>query len=129
MTSRKTPIAAALIAAAFSVAAWTFATAADAATNRVEVASRVTLAQGAPFHGKVLSRKAACERNRTVEVYRVDPGPDGLYGGTRSNARGRWEIPAGMPNGKFYAVVKQRSINAAGKTLVCKGAISPRATF
>ena len=28
--------------------------------------------------GKVVSRKAACERGRTVEVYRVDPGPDGL---------------------------------------------------
>lgn len=126
MTSRKTRIAIALIVAALSVAAWTSSA---AAANRVEVASRVTLAQTAPFHGKVLSRKAACERNRTVAVYRVDPGSDGLYGRTRSDARGRWAIPAGMPNGKFYAIAKQRSIGTTGKTFVCKRAISPKATF
>jgi hypothetical protein len=72
MTSRKTRIVITLIVAALSVAAWTSSA---AAADRVEVASRVTLAQTVPFHGKVLSKKAACERNRTVEVYRVDPGP------------------------------------------------------
>ncbi len=126
MTSAKIRIAIALVVAALSVAAWTSSA---AAANRVEVASRVTLAQGAPFHGKVLSKKAACERNRTVEVYRVDPGPDGLYDSTTSNAQARWSIPAGTPNGKFYAVVKQRSIGTAGTTFVCKKAISPKAAF
>ncbi len=71
----------------------------------------------------------ACERGRTVEVYRVDPGPDGLYDRTTSGAQGEWSIPAGMPNGKFYAVAKQRSIDAPGKTLVCKRATSPRVAF
>ncbi|CAA9402692.1 MAG: hypothetical protein AVDCRST_MAG22-1202 [uncultured Rubrobacteraceae bacterium] len=126
MTSRRTPIVMALVVAALLAAAW--ATSA-AAANRVEVASRVTFSQSAPFHGRVLSLKAACERNRTVAVFRVDPGSDGLYGGTKSGAGGGWSIPAGMPNGKFYAVVKQRSIDTAGKTFVCKKAVSPKAAF
>jgi len=29
----------------------------------------VTIEQDYAFHGKVLSRRAACERNRTVAVY------------------------------------------------------------
>jgi len=126
MTPTKTRIAIALVGAALSAAAWTSGA---AAAERVEVASRVTLAQTIPFHGKVLSKKAACERGRTVEVYRVDPGPDGLYDRTTSDAQGGWAIPAGMPNGKFYAIAKQRSIDAPGKILVCKRAISPKATF
>ncbi len=126
MTSRKTRIVITLIVAALSVAAWTSSA---AAADRVEVASRVTLAQTVPFHGKVLSKKAACERNRTVEVYRVDPGPDGLYDRTTSDAQGGWSIPAGTPNGKFYAVAKQRSIDTPGKTLVCKRAISSKVAF
>jgi len=126
MIPTKTRIAIALVGAALSVAAWTSGA---AAAERVEVASRVTLAQADPFHGKVVSRKATCERGRTVEVYRVDPGPDGLYDRTTSDAQGGWSIPAGMPNGKFYAVAKQRSIDAPGRTLVCRRAISPRVAF
>lgn len=97
------------------------------ATATTKIASRVTLAQSSPFHGKVLSKKAACERNRTVKVYRVDPGPDGLYGTTTSNADGEWSIPAGIPHGTFYAVVKQRPIGNG--TTVCKRAISPKVTW
>jgi len=125
MTPTKTRIAVALVGAALSAAAWASGA---AAAERIEVASRVTLAQADPFHGKVLSRKAACEKGRTVEVYRVDPGPDGLYDRTTSDAQGAWSIAAGMPNGKFYAVAKQRKIDA-GKTFVCKKATSPRVAF
>ena len=126
MTSTKTRIAVVVVGAALSAAAWASGA---AAAERVEVASRVTLAQADPFHGKVLARKAACERGRTVEVYRVDPGPDGLYDRTLTDAQGAWSIPAGMPNGKFYAVAKQRSIDALGKTLVCSRATSPKVAF
>jgi hypothetical protein len=52
----------------------------------------VTLEQDYAFHGKVFSRRDACERNRTVAVYQVRPGADGLYDATRSNAEGRWEV-------------------------------------
>ena len=126
MTSRKTRILITLIAAALSGFAWTTGA---AAADRVAVATRATLAQADPFHGRIISKKAACERNRTVEVYRVEQGSDGLYGSTSSDAQGRWSVPAGMPNGKFYAVARQRSIDASGKTLVCKRAISPKVAF
>ena len=126
MTPTKTRIAIALVGAALSAAAWTSGA---GAAERVEVASRVTLAQADPFHGKVISRRATCERGRTVEVYRVDPGPDGLYDRTTSDAQGAWSIPAGMPSGKFYAVAKQRTIDAPGKTLVCERDTSPRVAF
>lgn len=121
--SRKPLIIIALVAATL-VAAWT-----SGAAVADRVASRVTLAQIEPFHGKVLSGKAVCKRNRTVKVYRVDPGPDGLYGTTRSNAQGRWSIPAGAPNGKFYAIAIQRKISAPKTTFVCKRAISPKVMF
>ncbi len=126
MTPTKTRIAMALVGAALAAAALTSGV---AAAERVGVDSRVTLAQSDPFHGKVLSRKAACERGRTVEVYRVDPGPDGLYDRTTSDAQGAWSIPAGIPNGKFYAVAKQRTIDAPVRTIACKWAISPRVAF
>jgi hypothetical protein len=126
MTHTRTRVAVALAGAALTAAAWTSGA---AAADRVEIDSRVTLAQADPFHGKVVAKKAACERGRTVEVYRVDPGPDGLYDRTTTDARGKWSIPAGMPNGKFYALAKQRSIDAPGKTLVCKKATSPRVAF
>ena len=127
MTPTKVRIALALAGAALTAAAWT--TSGAAAADRVEVASRVTLAQADPFHGKVVSRKVACERGRTVAVYRVEQGPDGLYGSTASDAQVKWSIPALMPNGKFYAVAKQRSIDAPGKTFVCKRAASPKVAF
>jgi hypothetical protein len=94
------------------------------AAGRVEVGSRVTIEQDYAFHGKVLSQRDACERNRTVAVYLVRPGADGLYDTTRSNAAGEWEILAGAPNGDFYAVARARSIDKGTTTLVCKRAES-----
>jgi len=105
------------------------ASSAVAATDLVKINSRVTLAQSDPFHGKVVSKKAACERSRTVEVYKVLAGPDGLYDATKSNAQGEWSILGGMPNGDFYAVAKQRSIDTGSTTLVCVKAVSPTVTF
>jgi hypothetical protein len=99
------------------------------AANRVEIGSRVTLASSDPFHGKVLSRRDACARDRAVAVYLVKPGPDGLYDTTRSNALGEWSLPAGMPNGDFYAVARVRSIDKGTTTLVCNKAVSHAVTF
>ena len=105
------------------------ASSAALAAGRIEAGSRVSLAQDDPFHGKVLSRRSACERDRTVAVYLVRDGADGLYGTTRSNASGEWSIPAGIPTGDFYAVVRQRTIDKGTTTLVCKTAISPTVAF
>jgi hypothetical protein len=115
----------------FMVAAFVVALASSAAVaeDRVDVGSRVTLEEDYAFHGKVFSKRAACERNRTVAVYLVRPGADGLYDTTKSNAEGEWEILAGAPNGDFYAVAKVRSIDKGTTTLVCKRAESAVATF
>jgi hypothetical protein len=107
----------------------TLASSAALAAGRVEVSSRVTLEQDYAFHGNVLSKREACERNRTVAVYQVRPGVDGLYDTTKSNAEGEWEILAGAPNGEFYAVAKARSIDKGTTTLVCKRTESPVAEF
>jgi hypothetical protein len=107
----------------------TLASSVALAAGRVEVGSRVTLEQDYAFHGKVLSKRAACERNRTVAVYLVKPGADGLYDTTKSNAEGEWEILAGAPNGDFYAVARVRSIDKGTTTLVCKRAESAVGAF
>ena len=107
----------------------TLASSAALATGRVEVGSRVTLEQDYAFHGKVFSKRDACERNRTVAVYLVRPGADGLYDTTKSNAESEWEILAGAPNGDFYAVARARSIDKGTTTLVCKRAESAAFAF
>ena len=107
----------------------TLASSVALAAGRVEVGSRVTLEQDYAFHGKVFSKRAACERNRTVAVYLVKPGADGLYDTTKSNAEGEWEILAGAPNGDFYAVARVRSIDKGTTTFVCKRAESAVAAF
>ena len=107
----------------------TMASSVALAAGRVEVGSRVTLEQDYAFHGKVLSQRDACERNRTVAVYLVRPGADGLYDTTRSNAEGEWEILAGAPNGDFYAVARARSIDKGTTALVCKRAQSAAFAF
>lgn len=127
MTLRKVQSTVVLFSVAILIAV--LVSSAALAANRVEVGSRVTLASSDPFHGKVLSKRDACERNRTVAVYLVKPGADGLYDTTRSNALGEWSIPAGMPNGDFYAVARVRSIDKGTTTLVCKRAESSAVTF
>jgi hypothetical protein len=107
----------------------TLASSVALAAGRVEVGSRVTLEEDYAFHGKVFSKRAACERDRTVAVYLVKPGADGLYDTTKSNAEGEWEVLAGAPNGDFYAVARVHSIDKGTTTLVCKRAESAVAAF
>lgn len=115
-------VAVALTTLVFASPAW------PSGPAKARIVTHITLAESSPFHGKVLSRRVACERNRTVKVYRVDPGPDGLFGTTTSNADGEWSIPAGIPHGTFYAVAKPRSIGTDSTTL-CKRAVSREVTW
>jgi hypothetical protein len=89
--------------------------------------SKVTLKPDNPFHGRVISEKPACERGRTVQVFDKQPGTDGLYGATETDAEGRWSMPA-SPNGDFYAKVK-RKVGPAGTTFSCRPDLSPVRTF
>ena len=76
MTSRFKSTAVLFVAALLLAA---FASTAAFAADRVEVGSRVTIAQDYAFHGQVFSKRDICERNRTIAVYLVTPGADGLY--------------------------------------------------
>lgn len=102
-----------------AVAALTF-TALAAAGNVERFDSTVRLSASNPFHGRVLSTRHACEVGRTVKVFNKRPGPDGVFGTTTTNGRGKWSIPAN-PNGDFYAGVKRREEGTAGTTFVCRG--------
>lgn len=81
--------------------------------------STVTLSALGPFHGKVLSKRAACKRDRLVSVFRVEQGEDGLFGSTRSDGSGKWKIEA-TPNGDFYAIVKRRAKKSGDTVQVCR---------
>jgi hypothetical protein len=102
-----------------------FAATAALAGGLQRVASKVRLANADPFHGKVVSEKRACERNRTVKVYKSNyTMPDGLYGSTTTDADGKWSIPA-TPNGKFYAVVTKKET----AKFLCRADVSPTKSF
>ncbi len=121
------------LAATLAIAALAIAALASTAlaTRHIRIASEVTLAVGNPFHGKVNSKpySHACRPQRTVKVFRVDPGPDGLFGKTTTDQKGRWSMSGGMPHGKFYAVVKKLSQGTAGTIYVCKSDTSPTVQF
>jgi hypothetical protein len=105
------------LGAAAAIAALVATVALGTTTKRFD--SKVTLAKSDPFHGRVVSDKHACEVKRTVKILVSQPGPDDLYGRTKTDKQGNWSKPA-TPNGDFYAVVKRRSEGTAGTIFVCK---------
>jgi hypothetical protein len=115
-----------ILGVALAVAA-TAATAALGTTVK-RFDSKVTLSSNNPFHGRVISKKHACEVQRKVKVFNKKPGPDGLFGKTTTDGQGKWSIPA-MPNGKFYAKVTRRKEGAAGTIFVCRPDLSPVKEF
>jgi hypothetical protein len=70
------------------------------------------------FHGTLKSSKAACEKNRTVKLYKVKPGPDRMLKRGASNARGRWTTPIGnpVPSGSYYVKATHRGNCKAAKS-------------
>jgi hypothetical protein len=115
-----------LLGAAAALTGLAAAMALGTVTKRID--SKVTLSANNPFHGRVTSKKHPCEVKRTVKIFNQKPGPDGLFGRTKTDKQGKWSKPA-MPNGKFYAVVKRREEGTAGTIFVCKSDQSPTRTF
>jgi hypothetical protein len=111
---------------AAAIAALTAASAVGGNVKRFD--SKVTLAKTNPFSGRVISDKHACEVKRTVKILVSNPGPDDLYGRTKTDKQGHWSKPA-TPNGDFYAVVKRREEGAAGTTYICRSDTSPTRHF
>ncbi len=115
-----------LLGAAAAITALAAASALGTTTKRFD--SKVTLRASNPFSGRVISKKHACEVRRTVKILNKKPGPDSLYGRTKTDKQGNWSKPA-TPNGDFYAVVKRHEEGTAGTIFVCKSDTSPTRHF
>lgn len=96
--------------------------AAAADGHYVRYPDRVTIARSPDLHGSVISRRAGCEKRRTIRIYRVDPGPDGLLATTRSSSTGRWQYLSPSLTGDFYARIAVRVVRSAGHRHVCGSA-------
>jgi hypothetical protein len=103
---------------------------AAAATNTVEINSRIIMRESFPaFHGRVKSPNDACEDNRLVKLFKKKrSGGRKLLGKTHTDVEGKWEIIVDpLRSGSYRAVVKQRAEGTAGTTFVCLRDKSKRA--
>lgn len=126
MRSRLT---ATIVAVAASSATLTLAMpVADAAAPRPKkVSSTVTIkgfdgsnADRVVFFGKVKSKKAACEKRRTVKLRQIDQ--DLAAGKDKTNRSGVWRTHFDgntIDPGKFKATVLKKTIKVNGKRIVC----------
>ena len=93
--------------------------------NRVKIDSKVTVAladvdlgRTVAWHGRVKSRKHACEVHRTVKVFDVRGAkPDKPIEQDRSNRRGKWRFVHHVEPGRFYAKALRREEG----NFVCRG--------
>jgi hypothetical protein len=77
-----------------------------------------SLPEGA--EGTVSSRRAVCERNRRVELFRASDVPDGepqSYGTDRTDRRGNWQVDAALFAGDYYVRVAPKLVTLASHTL------------
>lgn len=86
---------------------------------------KVTIRTNPDFHGRVISEKGACERQRRVQIYREQSGPDGLFDTATTDADGRWERLVSQLTGEFYAKIRRRAVGGPGHDHICKGDRSP----
>lgn len=94
-----------------------------ACPSRVD--SRVSIAyddRGRSFNGRVTSQRASCEGSRRVVVKKVRRGADSVVGNDVSDRRGKWEVEAARPKGRYYANAKRRLVTNG--TVECKKARS-----
>ena len=104
-------IAVAAAATFVLAAAVGIATAAEKADSKVEVTKATGDESGVDVRGTVSSRRARCEKHRTVAVYHDTPPPgpdknDFKLGETTTNDKGKWRLSSTELPDKVYAVVK-----------------------
>jgi hypothetical protein len=96
-----------------------------AAAHTVRFDGRVTIRTNPDFHGRVISEKPRCERQRRVLIYREESGPDGLFARTRTGSDGRWQRLVTQLTGDFYAKIRRKDIGSGGHDHICRGDRSP----
>jgi hypothetical protein len=94
---------------------------ATAGGHSARFADRVTITRNPDLHGRVMSRRAGCVKGRTVRIYRVQSGPDGLLDTTRAGGDGRWRYLSPSLTGDFYATIRRRTVTSARHRHVCLG--------
>ncbi|MGH2808559.1 MAG: hypothetical protein ACRDKT_14930 [Actinomycetota bacterium] len=77
-------------------------------------------------NGNVTSRNDSCVANRTVRLFRVQDGPDQLFGRDRTSMRGLWDIEAPLVAGEYYVIVMRRHIETRAHDHDCLRARSLR---
>jgi hypothetical protein len=71
------------------------------------------------FHGKLKSSRSACATERTVKLFRKNPGADKLLGTDKSNAKTKWSIPIKLKSGaSYYAKAPAKGSCRAAKSKV-----------
>ncbi len=87
---------------------------------------------GDVFTGQVSSAKAACERGRSIVIYRVlgdSSVPDEKVATATTNESSVWTQGVGHASaGEYYAVAARKVIRSAGHKHVCKAARSETIT-
>ena len=77
----------------------------------------------AKFEGKIDSSKSSCVNARKVKLVRKANGDEKKLGDDKTNSKGKFSIGAGSPpikSGKYYAEVKQKSIDSGAKTCLAR---------
>jgi hypothetical protein len=108
--------------------------AASASKKRHRVAATVTIEYnrpGAEFLGDISSKRAACEKKRTVNVYEQLPTGDRLVGSTASYDEGygtRWLLFMEAPEaGTYYAKLTRKRLSPRVVCLASRSASIPAA--
>ena len=109
------PMAAGLCAAALAIPA----SAGQSASSRVTL----KLAGGPPFHGRVISKNAACVPNRKVLLIEIAPerGPID-YADNRTNGMGKWVFSSELQGA---TVVQAKVGQYKASAVTCRSAVSP----
>jgi hypothetical protein len=87
--------------------------------------SRVTLKVkgGPPFHGRVISKQAACTSNRKVAILEVAPERGFIdYADNRTNGEGKWVFSSQLQGA---TVVQAKVAQSKASGVICRSALSP----
>jgi hypothetical protein len=87
--------------------------------------SRVTLKVkgGPPFHGRVISKQAACVSNRKVLLIEVAPERAPIdYADNRTNGKGKWVFSSQLQGA---TMVRAKVGQSKSSGVICRAAFSP----
>src|SRR5688572_24546018 len=104
---------------------------AEAHKKKTASEHQLTVTQGGAndvFDGVVSSKKAKCERGRSITLFRVvggDSAPDATVSTATTDSDGTWsKTVANAPDGSYYAKAAKKKKKKKGHKHICKAATS-----